>query len=143
MKKGLLLCLVGSVMMANSAWAQDGTQTAEQAVIAGETQWNKAQQINKPELIAPLLADNFLHVSSDGLSTKEQHLAALKSITWSSSNIVNLKVTVYGNTAIATAEFKGKGTDTSGKTFNDSLKYTDTWVKMPNGKWQCLVSTDN
>jgi DNA alkylation repair enzyme len=36
--------------------------------------------------------------------------------------------------------FKGKGTDPSGKPLDENERWTDTWVKMPNGKWQCAAS---
>jgi len=38
-----------------------------------------------------------------------------------------MKVTVFGDTAIATGGFKGKGTDESGKPFDNSVRWTDTW----------------
>jgi ketosteroid isomerase-like protein len=44
------------------------------------------------------------------------------------------------DTAIATGGFKGQGTDESGKAFNTHSRWTDTWVKMPDGKWQCVAS---
>ncbi|PYU38910.1 MAG: hypothetical protein DMG54_28710 [Acidobacteria bacterium] len=52
----------------------------------------------------------------------------------------DVKVTVFGDTAIATGGFSGKGTDASGKPLNARERWTDTWVKMPNGKWQCVTS---
>jgi ketosteroid isomerase-like protein len=51
-----------------------------------------------------------------------------------------LKVTVFGDTAIATGGFDGRGTDASGKAFELHERWTDTWVKMPSGKWQCVAS---
>ena len=50
------------------------------------------------------------------------------------------KVTVFGDTAIATGGFKGKGTDAMGKPFDNNERWTDTWMKMPSGKWQCVAS---
>jgi ketosteroid isomerase-like protein len=50
-----------------------------------------------------------------------------------------VKVTVTGNTAIATGIFKGKGTDPSGKAFDNYERFTDTWVKI-SGKWKCVAS---
>jgi ketosteroid isomerase-like protein len=41
--------------------------------------------------------------------------------------------------AIVTGGYKGKGMD-SGKPFNEHLRWTDTWVKMPDGKWQLVAS---
>jgi ketosteroid isomerase-like protein len=55
-----------------------------------------------------------------------------------------VKVTVFGDTAIATGEFKAKGTDArSGKPFEEHDRWTDTWVKMPSGKWQCVATQDS
>jgi len=51
-----------------------------------------------------------------------------------------LKVTVFGDTAIAIGTFKAKGTDGTGKPMDVRERFTDTWVKMPNGKWQCVAS---
>ena len=51
-----------------------------------------------------------------------------------------MKVTVFGDTAIATGGFKGKGTDAMGKPFDNNERWTDTWMKMPSGKWQCIAS---
>jgi hypothetical protein len=36
--------------------------------------------------------------------------------------------------------FKGKGTDEKGKPLDLNERWTDTWVKMPSGKWQCVAS---
>ena len=50
-------------------------------------------------------------------------------------------MTIFGDTAIATGGFKGKGTDAMGKPFdNNNERWTDTWMKMPSGKWQCVAS---
>jgi ketosteroid isomerase-like protein len=51
-----------------------------------------------------------------------------------------VNVTVFGDTVIATGGFKGKGTDTMGKPFDDTERWADTGVKMPSGKWQCVRS---
>jgi ketosteroid isomerase-like protein len=34
----------------------------------------------------------------------------------------------------------GKGTDWSGKPFDGKERFADTWVKTPDGKWQCVTS---
>jgi len=52
----------------------------------------------------------------------------------------SLKVVVYGDTAIATGGFKAKGTDAAGKPMDIHERWTDTWVKMPSGKWQCVAT---
>jgi ketosteroid isomerase-like protein len=47
---------------------------------------------------------------------------------------------VFGDTAIARMGFKSKGTDALGKSFDSHSRWTDIWVKMPNGQWQCVAS---
>jgi hypothetical protein len=56
------------------------------------------------------------------------------------SDYENVQVTVFGDTAIAIGRVKDKGTDASGKPFDEHERWTDTWVKMPNGKWQCVAT---
>ena len=57
-----------------------------------------------------------------------------------SAALDDLKVTAFGDTAIATGDFKITGTDAPGKPWDLHMRYTDTWVKMPNGQWQCVAS---
>jgi ketosteroid isomerase-like protein len=47
----------------------------------------------------------------------------------------------HGNTAIATGVWTGKGTDDKGKAVDTKERWSDTWMRMPNGKWQCVAST--
>ena len=90
--------------------------------------------------MAPLLADNFASTSSDGnVTSKAEFLATQKSINWSSAETSDLKVTVFGATAIATGGEKLMG-DASGKPLHPNQRWTDTCVKMPNGKWQCVAT---
>ena len=95
-----------------------------------------------PDLLAPLLADNLVNTPSDGkVSGKAEILADIKSTKWTSAEYTDVKVRVFGDTAIAFGGFKGKGTDGSGKPLDEYFRWTDTWVKMSNGKWQCVATT--
>ena len=118
--------------------------TAEQAVTAAEHPWLKSQQTNNVELLAPLLADKVVETSAEGkvLAGKDAVLAAAKSEKWSSADYSDLKVTVFGDTAIATGIFTGKGTDAAGKPIDARVRFTDTWV-MANGKWLCVATQDS
>jgi ketosteroid isomerase-like protein len=133
------MSLVGAV------WSQAMTSSGtEQAVAALEQQWLKSQQTNNLDLLAPLLADTFVETESSGKVTtgKTEAMASAKAVKWSTADYTDVKVIVYGDAAIATGIFKGKGTDASGKAINDTDRFTDTWVKMPNGNWQCVASQD-
>ena len=135
--KKTLVCSLGLLLLVTAAWSQDGT---EKAVAALEQQWLKSQQTNNPDLLGPLLADKFINTSSDGKVTgKSETLANAKKTRWESVTYEDLKVTVFGDTAIATGAFKGKGAE-SDKPLDEHERFTDTWVKMPNGQWQCVAS---
>lgn len=113
----------------------------EQAVTAAEQQWLKSQQTNNVELLAPLLADKVVETTREGkvFAGKDAVLADAKSDTWSSVDYTDLKVTVFGHTAIATGTFSGKGKDATGKPLDGRERFTDTWVKM-DGKWLCVAT---
>ena len=142
MKRILVLCSVALVSLMSGAWspAQNSSGT-EQVVAALEGRWLEAQKTSNPDLLAPLLADKFVNISTDGTVTdKEATLGLVRSAKWSSAEYVGVKVTVFGDTAVARGDFRGKGTDALGKPVEANERWTDTWLKMPNGKWQCVVS---
>jgi uncharacterized protein (TIGR02246 family) len=137
MKRNSILGLLGVMLLTSIAWSQ----ATEKAVAALEDQWLQAQKTNNPELLAPLLADKVVITEADGkVKGKAETLADYKKMKFDSAEYGDLKVTVFGDAAIATGSFKGKGTDPSGKPFDLNERWTDTWVKMPGGKWQCVAS---
>ena len=142
MKKMLLGCLICLISLGSAAWTQaQSTGEIEKAVAALEQQWLQSQKTNNPDLVAPLLADKFVETSSDGkVMNKAEALAQSKATKYVSAEYQDVKVTVFGDTAIATGGFKGKGTDASGKPMDVHERWTDTWVKMPSGKWQCVAT---
>ena len=142
MKKLLMLCLLGLLSFGSAARLQSQqTGEPEKAVAAQEQQWLKSQKTNNPDLVAPLLADKFVNTSSDGKVTgKAETLATAKATKYVGAEYESLQVTVFGNTAIATGVFKAKGTDASGQPMDIRERWTDTWVKMSGGQWQCVAS---
>ena len=125
------------------AWSQDTNAAGpgEKAVTALEQQWLQSQKTNNPDLVAPILADKFINTTSDGkVTSKSESLADAKATKYDSVAYDDLKVTAFGATAIAIGDFKAKGTDASGKPIDVHERFTDTWVKMPNGQWQCVAS---
>ena len=140
MKKLTAWCLLALLSLCGPLQAQQATGETEKSITALENQWLQGQKTNNPGLYAPLLADRFVSTGMDGkLSNKEELQAAEKQRKYSSVEYDDVRVTVYGNTAIATGAYKGKGTDAAGKPFDEQGRWTDTWVKMPNGKWQCVA----
>ena len=142
MKKTLMWCLIGLLSLGSAARSQaQQTSATEKAVAALEEQWLQSQKTNNPDLVAPLLADKFVNTSIEGkVSNKAETLANAKATKYVSADYEDVKVTVFGDTAIATGVFKATGTDASGKPMDTHERWTDTWVKMPSGKWQCVAT---
>lgn len=140
MKRNFVWCLLGLVLLVSSAWSQGG-KSPEQAVADLEQKWLQSQRANNPDLIAPYLSDKALFTNADGsFRNKAEMLKQAKATKYTSVEYPDLKVTVFGNTAIATGGFVAKGTDPSGKPMDDNERFTDTWVKTPAGKWECVAS---
>jgi hypothetical protein len=132
-----MCCLVGVLLLGSAAWSQDGS---EKTVAGLEQKWQQSQKTNNPDLIAPLLSDKFINTASDGkVTSKAESLASAKATKYDSVDYDDLKVTAFGTTAVATGDFKAKGTDSSGKPMDVHERFTDTWVKGPKG-WQCVAS---
>ena len=132
----LVLCFLTTLQ----AQAQKAGGT-EKAIEALEQQWLQSQKTNNPDLAAPLLADKIVDTEADGkVYDRVKMLETSKKTKYDSADYTDVKVTVFGDVAIATGGFKGKGTDASGKPFDDYVRWTDTWVKMPDGKWQCVAT---
>ena len=143
MKNARVWCLLGLLSLGGAAvsQAQETSGATAKAVAALEHQWLNSQKVNNPNLVAPLLADKFVSTGTDGkISSKAQMLADEKARKYSSADDENVQITVFGDTAVATGVFKGKGTESSGKPFDDQERWTDTWAKMPDGKWQCVAT---
>lgn len=141
MKSTWICLLIGTLSLSSAAWPQNSTAGTEKAVAALEQQWLQSQKTNNPDLAAPFIADKFVNTDSDGKpASKAEFLAQQKATKFDSVSYDDLKVMVIGGTAIATGVFRATGTDASGKPLDANERFTDTWVKMPNGKWQCVAS---
>lgn len=136
-------CLLGFPALSNVtiSRAEGSYGDVEKAIAALEKQWAQAETANNADLIAPLLADKFIITESEGqVMDRAAFLAEERSIQYSSSEIDDLKISVFGgDTAIARYVLRQKYTS-KGKAFDIHVRETDTWVKMPNGAWKCVAS---
>jgi ketosteroid isomerase-like protein len=143
MKNKIALCLAGvfSLSLAAIAGAQAADVTAEKAVAAQEELWTQSEKTNNADLLAPLLADKLIYIDTDGtISNRAKFLADAKATKFTSVDIQDLHITVIGQTAIAAMVFKAKGTDAKGKPMDINARWADTYVKMTDAKWQCVLS---
>lgn len=142
MKRVFSCCLLCLALLATATWSQAQKNAgAEKAVADLEQQWLNSQRTNNSDLLVPLLADGFTNTSSEGkVTNKAEAIADAKATKYTSVDYMDVKVMVSGDTAIAIGGFRAKGTDPSGKPLDANERFTDTWTKMPNGKWQCVAS---
>ncbi len=141
MKRNFVWSVVALLSLMVAAQAADEMGGGTEKAVAGlEQKWIDAAKASNPEMLAPLLADKFINTNADGKVTdKKETLATVKDAKWEKNEISDVKVTVFGNTAIATGDWTGKGT-VDGKPMDSHERWTDTWIKMPSGKWQCVAS---
>jgi ketosteroid isomerase-like protein len=134
------LLIVASLLLATCAVLFAQT-SIEKTLMDLEEQWVKAALASNGEALAPLLAADFVSVQSDGTTeTKAEYVAMTNKGKWQVSEVSDMKVQVHGNAAVVTGMWTGKGTDGMGKAVDAKERFADTWVKMPDGKWQCVAS---
>ena len=139
----IVLLTVGGALAQEPAKAGGGkaTGTVAQSLMDMENQWAKASKAGNAYALAPMLAEDFVALDSDGsMRTKSEALARMKKAKWVTNEIGDMKVTVHGDAAVVTGSWTGKGTDADGKAIDAKERWADTWVKMSNGKWQCVAS---
>ena len=136
--KRLLLAMSMLLSTATMAFAQGGV---EKALLELEQQWVKAQLAGNAQALEPILAADFVSLQSDGtVQTKAVYVGNTTKTKWQASAVSDLKVQLHGDSAVVTGIWTGKGIDPTGKAFDSRERFADTWVKMPDGKWQCVAS---
>ena len=110
-------------------------------ILALETSWNQAELHNDAHAVDLLLADDFVMTVADGYTmNKAQTLASVRDTSYRPDALQSddMKVHMYGNTAVVTGSFLEKGKD-KGKAFERRGRFTDTWINL-NGEWRCAAS---
>ncbi len=139
----LLWGLLGATVLCAPSWAQTQSDAAVRAeILKLEDIWLQSEKTNNTELLPPILADNIVDTTTDGvlLTGKAAVIADAKAVKWTQAEYKDIRVAVHGTTAIATAIFDGRGKDTAGKPVDVHEQFTDVWVKMPQGAWQCVAT---
>ena len=136
----LVTVLVPGQALAQAPQAKPAAQTAEQAVTALENAWVTAFMANDVAWYEKNMATGFVNTTEEGeLRDKAATIAKTKSEPFKgTATAADMKVMVYGDTAIAIGTETDKGTQ-NGKDASGHYRWTDTWVKI-NGQWQCVAS---
>ncbi|MFN7943910.1 MAG: nuclear transport factor 2 family protein [Blastocatellia bacterium] len=112
---------------------------SEKEVETARQEYDKAYVSQDVAAFDRLAADEYLLTQPDGkVSTKAEVIALSKSgdIKVEKGQSDNVKVRLYGNTALVTGQWTEKST-TKGKPFAGTVQYTTVYVKK-NGKWQIV-----
>lgn len=132
-----LAAFCAALFLAGSAFAQS---PAADAVKAAELARFKAMTTGDFAGLGKLLADDLVYThSSAAVDTKASFMEALTSgrTKYKSIEPRDVKVRVYGNTAIINAEAHFL-VDANGQALDNQLRYTDVWV-LRDGRWQMVA----
>jgi len=130
----------GQQSMSTKTEAQAAPANVEKHLMELENRWNKASLAHDGSALAPLLAEGFINLDSDGtMRTKDETVQRASKSNFQVSELSDLKVVSHGNSAIVTGVWTGKGTDADGKPVDAKERWVDTWV-MRNGRWVCIAS---
>lgn len=127
-----------SLLVVPLAWTQGGN--AEQQIKKLTDELRVAQLKADTNTVEKLYAEDYTAIRGDGtLQTKAQEIESLKSkmLTYEKIDVQDLKIRVYGNTAVATNLVFSKGI-TNGKPRNINIRSTRIWVKR-NGNWKSVA----
>jgi ketosteroid isomerase-like protein len=111
------------------------------AILVKENEWNETFKTSDHAAMRALLAEDYLITEEDGkIYDKEGYIALVSDETLhvEVSEFAELKVRVYGRTAIVTGLYHAKGVQ-KGAGFELRDRFTDIWQK--NGKAWSLVGS--
>ncbi len=136
----IALTLAVSCLVFGQAKPQPAASNASQEVAALERAWTDAGTKYDVAWFERYIADTYISTDENGVvSDKATMIADVKNRASKPESVSyeNLKVQVYGDTAVATGITIYKGTY-KGKDMSGKYPWTDTWVKR-GGQWQCVA----
>jgi uncharacterized protein (TIGR02246 family) len=135
----LSLVLSAAVPIQAQQAKTDSDSAISQTLQAIERAWLNAEKNHDATAFEKLVADDWIAISPDGKSqTKDERAAEIKTAHVVSATLGEMKVRVFGDTAVVTGT-DNEITMTDGKKSSDHYVWTDVFVKR-NGKWLAVAS---
>ena len=132
-----LIIVASVVLFALNTYAQS---RSEREVLAANAAFDRAIVSRDAGAYSRLLADDFIFTSADGkVSNKQKEVDRVRSggLTFTTGKSDDVRVKVYGNTAVVTGRFTAGGKN-EGRDFTFVERYTAVFVKR-NGNWQMVA----
>jgi ketosteroid isomerase-like protein len=133
-------CLL--MILSAAAQTSKASSSADAAkLVALERLWNQAQVIRDSAAVASMIGDKFVNTEWDGeVTDRGKFLADFADPKFQPTimSIDDVKVEMYGATAIVVGNYHTKGTY-GGKPYEHFGRFTDTWL-FEDGKWLCVAS---
>lgn len=124
-----------------SAIGAAAEQGVEQQIRDLEGQINAAVVSGDLHVFERLLADDFTHTNQLGIfRTRSQWLANHKpgQSPYVAYEVDDMKIRVYGDTAVVTARTTPKGRDSKGNPITGQYRYLRVWAKR-DGQWRAVA----
>jgi uncharacterized protein (TIGR02246 family) len=136
------ICLLGLALSAAGGLRAEQPRsdaTVSQTLQAVEQTWANAEKNHDAATFEKLVADDWIAITPDGKTqTKAERAAKIKTSKVGSATLGNMKVRVFGDTAVVTGS-ADETTTQDGKETSDHYVWTDVFVKR-DGKWLGVAS---
>jgi ketosteroid isomerase-like protein len=134
---GLLLC---AAVTATGQQSKADSDTAVSQTLQGmERAWLNAEKNHDAAAFEKIVADDWIAITPEGKSqTRTERAAEIKASHTTSTTMGEMKVRVFGDTAVVTGTDDEVSMEGSKKSI-DHYVWTDVFVKR-NGKWLAVAS---
>ncbi len=134
------------LIASSAALAQPVNSNSAEAnqLIQLEERWNRASQRKDANTIAGMITSDYFYTGTEGevgngaLLLKHAREGEADEPRYQSYKIDDVRVRIYGNTAVVTGRWTGSGT-TQNKNAIAQERWTDVWIRHDDS-WKCVCS---